>query len=299
MVELRERLEDAQELGNSERAAEIESEIDFLAREISRAVGLGGRDRRAGSAAERARLNVTRAIKAALQKISEHHKELGNLLTLSLRTGSFCSFVEHGNAQITWQLSLGDHQRQLQTADGAVTRRRQSSLLQFKADGTKFVGRASERATLRRYLELAQAGNGSVVMIAGAPGIGKTRIAGELAAEASHNGFFTLAGTCYDRNDCVPFNPFVEILESALAQTSHPDSFRSMLGDAAGELALLMPQLRRIFADLPPNIEVSPEQSRRLLLNSFIEFLTPAAADGPVLLLIDDLHWGDEGTSRC
>jgi len=51
LVELRERLEDAQEVGNSERAAEIESEMDFLAREISRAVGLGGRDRRAGSAA--------------------------------------------------------------------------------------------------------------------------------------------------------------------------------------------------------------------------------------------------------
>jgi len=70
LLELRENLEDVRERGDVERAEEIESEIEFLAREISRAVGLGGRDRRAGSAAERARLNVTRAIKAALQKIS-------------------------------------------------------------------------------------------------------------------------------------------------------------------------------------------------------------------------------------
>lgn len=63
VIELRQELEDATEIGNLERAAQIESEIKFIAREISRAVGLGGRDRRAGSAAERARLNVARAIK--------------------------------------------------------------------------------------------------------------------------------------------------------------------------------------------------------------------------------------------
>lgn len=73
LLELREKLTDLHERGDSYGAAEVESEIDFLAREIARAVGLGGRDRRAGSAAERARLNVTRAIKGALQKISEHN----------------------------------------------------------------------------------------------------------------------------------------------------------------------------------------------------------------------------------
>ena len=73
----------------SERVASAEAELDFLLREVSRAVGLGGRIRRAGAAAERARLNVTRAIKSALQKISEHHAQLGNLLDRSIRTGTF------------------------------------------------------------------------------------------------------------------------------------------------------------------------------------------------------------------
>ena len=80
LIELKEELEEARERGNEARAAVVESEIDFLHREIARAVGLGGRDRRAGSAAERARLNITRAIKSAVQKIAEHNSQLGELL---------------------------------------------------------------------------------------------------------------------------------------------------------------------------------------------------------------------------
>ena len=297
LIELREELEDQREFGNRERAAEIDSEIDFLAREISRAVGLGGRDRRAGSAAERARLNVTRAIKSAIQKISEHNSGLAELLSRSIQTGSFCTFVQDSHAKIKWMLSQDEHESELETADSAPSRFSQpSNLLQIKADRTKFVGRDVEQTTLRRCLDLARAGNGSIVTIAGSPGVGKTRIASEIALEASRIGFFTLVGCCYDREDSVPFNPFVEILESALVQTPSREIFKRMLGDAAGELARLMPQLRRIFVDLPATLEVSPEQSRRLLLNSFVDFLTRALTSGPVLLLIDDLHWADEGT---
>src|SRR5208282_2237997 len=106
LVELREQLEDLRERGEDERAARVESEIEFLAREIARAVGLGGRDRRAGSAAERARLNVTRAIKSALQKISEHHSQMGELLDRAIRTGTFSCYLPNPHAQITWQFDL-------------------------------------------------------------------------------------------------------------------------------------------------------------------------------------------------
>jgi hypothetical protein len=78
--ELREELEELRQRGHHDRGEKVDSEIDFIEREIVRAVGLGGRDRRAGSVAERARLNVTRAIKSALQKIAEHHAALGELL---------------------------------------------------------------------------------------------------------------------------------------------------------------------------------------------------------------------------
>src|SRR5215472_14650769 len=89
--------------GDYQRGAKVESEIEFLTRELAQAVGLGGRDRRAGSTAERARLNVTRSIRAAIQRISEHDAELGELLGSSIRTGSFCRYLPNPQVPITWK----------------------------------------------------------------------------------------------------------------------------------------------------------------------------------------------------
>lgn len=298
LVELREELEDLRERGDQAGAARVEEEIDFIAREIARAVGLGGRDRRAGSAAERARLNVTRAIKSALQKISEHNAELGELLDRSIKTGSFSCYLASPRDRIAWQFSVEGSVKPSIAAGvtAPVFSRPQTSLVQSLGDRTAFVGRQAERAVLRRLLERALAGQGGVAMIGGVLGVGKTRIAAEFAAEASQRGFTTLVGSCYDRENSLPFSPFVEILESAMAQTPSQEAFRTALGADASEMARLMPQLRRLFPDIPPPLELSPEQSRRILFNSVVELLTRTAAGGPMLLLFEDLHWADEGT---
>jgi predicted ATPase len=133
-------------------------------------------------------------------------------------------------------------------------------------------------------------------MISGAPGVGKSRLAGEIAAEAIEKGFVALLGDCYEGDDTVPFMPVVEILEAALAQAASREVFRQWLGDDAAELARLMPQLRRIFTDIPPPLEVSPEHSRRILFRGVAEVLARAAGNRPLLLLLEDLHWADEGT---
>ncbi|MGC2493764.1 ATP-binding protein [Candidatus Binatus sp.] len=298
LVDLREELDDLRERGDETRAAQIESEIDFLHREIARAVGLGGRDRRAGSAAERARLNVTRAIKSALQKISEHNGQLGELLDRSIRTGSFSCYLANPRTPITWRFYLDAAAQPLAAAEisAPVFSRPETSLVQSLAERTTFVGREAERSVLRRMLERALGGEGGVVMIGGVLGVGKTRIAAEFAAEASARGFVTLVGSCYDRENSLPFSPFVEILESAMAQSTSLDAFRTALGNDAGEMARLMPQLRRLFPDIPPPLELSPEQSRRILFNAVVELLGRTAASGPILMLFEDLHWADEGT---
>jgi predicted ATPase len=298
LVELREDLEDQRERGNDTRVAEVESEIDFLNREIARAVGLGGRDRRAGSAAERARLNVTRAIKSALQKISEHHGQLGELLDRSIKTGSFSCYLANPRTPVAWRFSLDEGVTPSVGVEvtAPIFSRPETSLVQSLGDRTAFVGRETERSMLRRLLERVIAGEGAVAMIGGALGVGKTRISAEFAAEASARGFVTLVGSCYDRENSLPFNPFVEILESAMAQSTSQEVFRSALGNDAGEMARLMPQLRRLFPDIPPPLEVSPEQSRRILFNAVVELLGRSAASGPIFLLFEDLHWADEGT---
>ncbi|MBV8360181.1 MAG: AAA family ATPase, partial [Deltaproteobacteria bacterium] len=91
--ELRAELAELRERGDTVRGEEVEAEIDFIQRQLVHAVGLGGRARRARSPAERARLNVTRAIKSALRKVAEQNRDLGELLESSVKTGLFCVYA--------------------------------------------------------------------------------------------------------------------------------------------------------------------------------------------------------------
>jgi hypothetical protein len=92
-AELIEELQEANELHQVERADTLREEIEALNKELLRAVGLRGRDRKAASASERARLAVTRAIKAAIERITDNNPALGAMLIGSIRTGTFCSYA--------------------------------------------------------------------------------------------------------------------------------------------------------------------------------------------------------------
>jgi class 3 adenylate cyclase/tetratricopeptide (TPR) repeat protein len=159
---------------------------------------------------------------------------------------------------------------------------------------TPFVGREQERADLRRFLDGALAGHGALVLIGGEPGVGKTRLAEEVAAEAARRGMLPLVGHCYE-SDGAPFTPLVEILDTA-ARIVPPEVFRETLGDTAGEVARLLPELKRLFPDIPAPLELPPEQERRYLLNTLREFFERTSRRRPLLLVLDDLHWADESS---
>lgn len=103
-ADLSEELDEAERFHDGGRADRLRTEIDFLTRELARAIGLGGRERRAGSHAERARVNVTRAIAAALKRISEPHPALGEHFSRTIRTGTFCIYGPDPRAPISWEL---------------------------------------------------------------------------------------------------------------------------------------------------------------------------------------------------
>jgi tetratricopeptide (TPR) repeat protein len=105
LTEIEEDVAAARAVGDASRAAQAEGERDFLVRELSRAVGLGGRDRRAGSAAERARSAVTRAIRQALTRIEALHRALADHLNRTIRTGTYCAYSPDPRAPITWKTS--------------------------------------------------------------------------------------------------------------------------------------------------------------------------------------------------
>src|SRR5579885_2699442 len=100
--ELREELEEARSFNDFARAGKLEEEFCVITRELARAVGLGGRDRRPGSQAERSRLRVTSAIRWATSKIAKQHPTLGRLLSQTIRTGTSCSYVPDSNDGLDW-----------------------------------------------------------------------------------------------------------------------------------------------------------------------------------------------------
>jgi tetratricopeptide (TPR) repeat protein len=101
--ELRAEVEDAEGCNDPARAAKARDELDFLVAELARAVGLGGRDRRAASHAERARLNATRAIRAAMANLARANPALGAHLSSTIRTGRYCSYTPDPRTPITWE----------------------------------------------------------------------------------------------------------------------------------------------------------------------------------------------------
>jgi tetratricopeptide (TPR) repeat protein len=107
LEDLRAEIEEADAFNDPERAARAREEMDFIAHELSAAVGLGGRDRRVASAAERARVNVTRALRREIRRIAEEDAGLGRELETTVRTGTFCAYEPDPRRPVAWAVDAG------------------------------------------------------------------------------------------------------------------------------------------------------------------------------------------------
>jgi hypothetical protein len=107
LEDLRAEIEEAESFNDPERAAHAREEMDFIAHELSAAVGLGGRDRRAASAAERARVNVTRALRREIRRIADEDAGLGRELETTVRTGTFCAYEPDPRRPVAWAVDAG------------------------------------------------------------------------------------------------------------------------------------------------------------------------------------------------
>ena len=307
LSELHEELEEAKEFGNVERAEQAEQEIDALTSELSRAVGLGGRNRRAASASERARQSVTKTIKAVVERITQSDTALGDIFSRCIKTGNFCSYQPDPDFPIAWEFdatAIEPAERPTSSGEFAPARtdhpQTSPAVLEISpfsfAGQTAFVGRESELRTIRAAIDRALTGHGSVVMLAGGPGVGKSRLAMEMAEYASRIGFRCSVGHCYERDEPVPYLPFAEIIESSLAQAASLDDYRRRMGENAAELAQIAPSLRRVFPDIPQPLELPPAQKRRHLFQSVSDTMGRAAQTRSQLYMVEDLHWADEST---
>ena len=148
-----------------------------------------------------------------------------------------------------------------------------------------FVGREAELARLLERWRQMCGGARVAVIVSGEPGIGKTRLAAELARAVQPEGALVLYGRC-DEGLAVPYQPFVQALRRYTREVG-PDRLRAELGGAACELGRLLPEL----AALGEPVRADPESERFALFEAVAALLEAATREQRILLVLEDLHW--------
>jgi DNA-binding SARP family transcriptional activator len=155
-----------------------------------------------------------------------------------------------------------------------------------------FVGRGPELARLGAAWAGALAGQRRLVLVTGEAGIGKSRLAAELAEHAERDGATVLLGRC-DRQAGVAYLPLRAALGAYLAACP-AERLRELVGPLGGELVRLWPELARRLPGLPAPTRSGPEEERYLLVEALTGLLDAVASASPALLVVDDLHEADE-----
>jgi class 3 adenylate cyclase/tetratricopeptide (TPR) repeat protein len=150
-------------------------------------------------------------------------------------------------------------------------------------------GRAVEQATVARCWAGARQGQRQVVLLAGEPGIGKTRLAADAARIAHREGAVALFGSC-DEDIGLPYRPFVEALRHYLANA--PDEILvHHVREHQGELLRMIPELSQRVPNIPPPRAAEPETERFLMFEAFAGLVSAISQHSPVVLILDDLQW--------
>lgn len=159
---------------------------------------------------------------------------------------------------------------------------------------TPFVGREAQVQRLTAKLEETCNGRGSVAMLLGEPGIGKTRMLEEFSDLAREHGAIVLRGACYDGEWQRPYGPFAEILLD-YSRKANPDELK-FLETSAPTLARITPALRDRLGHIVEPVAVDKDEERFRLFDAVSQLLIEISQRRPLVVVVDDLHWADRGT---
>jgi hypothetical protein len=158
------------------------------------------------------------------------------------------------------------------------------------------VGRERELADLLAALDAAEAGHGSLCLLVGEPGVGKTSLAERLCDAATERGAFVARGPCWDAGGAPAYWPWIQVLR-AIVRGGRATGAPLTLGRGGAALARLVPELAEQLApDVPEERALNAERRRFELFDAVAGLLAASAAGGAVVVVLDDLHAADEGS---
>ena len=161
-----------------------------------------------------------------------------------------------------------------------------------------FVGRQQELAQLGKALDSARQGRGRVVLLAGSGGMGKTRLAQQLAAQAEAQGVPVLWGRCLEEPGAPPYWPWRQLIRSYLRAGGDADPAHT-LGAEMADIAGIVPEVAEQFGVPPRQAEAGDNaQSRFRLFDAVTGFWRRASQRAPLLLIFEDLHFADATSLR-
>nr|WP_269204538.1 BTAD domain-containing putative transcriptional regulator [Motilibacter deserti] len=158
------------------------------------------------------------------------------------------------------------------------------------------VGRGEELSAITTALAEATAGSPRTVALVGEAGIGKTRLAEEAAAMGAAAGAVVAWGRCWEHEGAPALWPWVQALQG-VAEAVGPDAARAALEGRAADVAQVVPELRALAA-APAAAAPSPDVARVRVYDAVTAFLTALGRDRPLLVVLEDLHWGDAGSRQ-
>jgi tetratricopeptide (TPR) repeat protein len=158
-----------------------------------------------------------------------------------------------------------------------------------------FVGREPELRQLQSAFDAAASGQGSLTMVVGEPGIGKTAITEQLATYAALRGGKALVGHCYEEGSLsLPYLAFIEAMRSYAAARDVTE-LKKELGPGAPDVGRIVSEVRERL-NIPPSPKENPEEEKYRLMQAVTEFLGNIAVTQPLVIVLEDLHTADRGT---
>ncbi len=171
---------------------------------------------------------------------------------------------------------------------------------------TRLIGRAGHTDKLQRLYQQAAGGSGGLCLISGEAGQGKSRLAEEFRVFVLKNTGTFISGKCFFQENKVPYQPFAEALNDYLRQVERMGSdernrrllhMRDSIREQAEIICRLVPEIQEVFGEVPSLAPLEPEKEiQRFALTSARFFLRLGEIGKPVVLLLDDLQWADEGS---